>query len=604
LLALSEARQFAWEETENEIRNRIKDPGDFQPDSFRRIQLQHTGKPVFAIIGRLKGETTTTIQALRFPKDQWSVGDAKAWAAAHPMSELLPGEVSGMEFAAKTDNGEEYTSDDYLVVPDPDLPSTWKLRIREYVGGTKQITQAQLGRAAAALSPGGFRGQPVQLTPEQRRSAISKLRGMYAAQGVKPEDMPAQIRAREEGLMGLASAAGECRLLLDLAPYKASEPPDWIQVVPAPGTWQHPRYGEIKITSQILKEFKANFDRTVYQEHIPIDAEHETKASGALGYYKEVKVGGPDGEGGLWARVDWTDRGEELLKTERFKYFSPEWFDEWKDPATGQVFKNVLIGGALTTRPFFKDQALKPLVASDGFLWEVSLDDGGNEDWVELKQGSLDPADVHEDKLVVIHRKRGSLLSTKYTEDQLTELVDERVAEATKTFKDELEKAKTAAETYKAAAEESKKGLETATGRIAELESQALHRAFTDLILGRDPSADGAPPFVGEPKSHMDMMLLIAEAKGIGPELKAYVDQQRAHAKQLKEAGLFKEIGTSGGETPASVKEEFEQAAKAAMEANAKLTYAEAVQKIATEQPGLYDRYDREITGRKFSFSG
>lgn len=73
-----------WEETENEIRHRVRDPEDFQPDSFRTITLKADKPRVFAIIGKLKGETKTTIQALRFPKeDGWTMAKAKRWVEEH-----------------------------------------------------------------------------------------------------------------------------------------------------------------------------------------------------------------------------------------------------------------------------------------------------------------------------------------------------------------------------------------------------------------------------------------------------------------------------------------------------------------------------------------
>ena len=74
-----------WEETENEIRHSVRDPKDFQQDSFRRITLKRDKPRVFAIIGKLKGETKTTIQSLRFPKaDGWTMAKAKQWVKEHP----------------------------------------------------------------------------------------------------------------------------------------------------------------------------------------------------------------------------------------------------------------------------------------------------------------------------------------------------------------------------------------------------------------------------------------------------------------------------------------------------------------------------------------
>jgi hypothetical protein len=68
----------------NEIKYRVRDPKRFQEGSFRRIALQSKKPRVFAIIGKLTGETSTTIQALRFPKgDGWTVAKARAWVKSH-----------------------------------------------------------------------------------------------------------------------------------------------------------------------------------------------------------------------------------------------------------------------------------------------------------------------------------------------------------------------------------------------------------------------------------------------------------------------------------------------------------------------------------------
>jgi len=57
----------------NEHSCRIKEPGLFEEGSFRRISQ---GK-ISIIIGRLKGQTTTTTQAFRYPKGKWDADEAK-----------------------------------------------------------------------------------------------------------------------------------------------------------------------------------------------------------------------------------------------------------------------------------------------------------------------------------------------------------------------------------------------------------------------------------------------------------------------------------------------------------------------------------------------
>lgn len=62
---------------------RLRDPGAFQADSFRRVNRESDGKRYSIIMGRLKGETAMTEQAYRYPKDVWSVAEARAHCRDH-----------------------------------------------------------------------------------------------------------------------------------------------------------------------------------------------------------------------------------------------------------------------------------------------------------------------------------------------------------------------------------------------------------------------------------------------------------------------------------------------------------------------------------------
>lgn len=91
----------------------------------------------------------------------------------------------------KQENGMDFYAKDYAFVPNPELPSTWKLRLSESPG---KITVAQLGRAAAALSPGGFRGNRVEI-PASALSAIKRrIRYEYQKLGVPPAKIPPSVR--------------------------------------------------------------------------------------------------------------------------------------------------------------------------------------------------------------------------------------------------------------------------------------------------------------------------------------------------------------------------------------------------------------------------
>jgi hypothetical protein len=145
-------------------------------------------------------------------------------------------------------------------------------------------------------------------------------------------------------------------------PAQFTEAPTWIPFLPKPGSYNHPKYGKLDISHAGNAEAVSNFRAAVYQRFIPLDAEHQTKLSGAVGYLSDMRLN-PDGSAD--AQMDWTDRGRALIGGGAFRYVSPELYQEWSDPATGKNYKNVIIGGALTTRPFFKESSLRPLVATE-----------------------------------------------------------------------------------------------------------------------------------------------------------------------------------------------------------------------------------------------
>jgi hypothetical protein len=70
----------------NEHAARVRIPGDFQPDSFKRKEI----KPgIDIIIGRLKGEDTMTTQAYRFDKTKFTVEEAKKWLKDNDIKVIL-----------------------------------------------------------------------------------------------------------------------------------------------------------------------------------------------------------------------------------------------------------------------------------------------------------------------------------------------------------------------------------------------------------------------------------------------------------------------------------------------------------------------------------
>ena len=81
----------------NEHSCRLRPPGDFQDDSFRRTSRKHKGKTYDIIMGKLKGDDAMTEQAYRYGKDTWSAADARAHCKDHDGSFTAAGESDSAE---------------------------------------------------------------------------------------------------------------------------------------------------------------------------------------------------------------------------------------------------------------------------------------------------------------------------------------------------------------------------------------------------------------------------------------------------------------------------------------------------------------------------
>lgn len=121
------------------------------------------------------------------------------------------------------------------------------------------------------------------------------------------------------------------------------------------GEWDHPVYGRFSVTTSDLDEFVANFKANVRGVDLAVDVNHDPEHK-AVGWYREVYR---EGEA-LFATIEWTDEGLDQITSKAFRYFSPELFFSYRDEESGKELRNVLIGGGITNRPFFKGmQALK-----------------------------------------------------------------------------------------------------------------------------------------------------------------------------------------------------------------------------------------------------
>lgn len=360
------------------------------------------------------------------------------------------------------------------------------------------------------------------------------------------------------------------RLFIEVKGRRFVDAPAWLPILPIPGTYKHSVYGEIKITRARNERFVSNFNSHVYQEKVPIDGEHLTKESGALGWITELRL---NEDGSVDGNVEWNERGQTMLAEDRFAYVSPEWYDQWPDPVDGTVYKDVLIGAALTTRPFFKEKALRSIAqaAEGGLLFaEDPSADLTPLTPVKTQEGRTTPmAEPNKDKDTPV---------------QMSEEVARKFAEMEAQVK---------------AAEEARKAAEAqatqAAERIAALEIAARRKRFEDVVLGK---VEGGKRLFGEPKEHVEFLMALAEKFGEdSDQVKFYVKEKAAQAEQIAASEVLRTRGTSGP-APSTAEGKLESIAKSLVErAGGSLSQAKAFAQAIDENPDLYQQYRAE-TGK------
>lgn len=185
--------------------------------------------------------------------------------------------------ATKTEDGVEYPASAYLYVPDPDKPSTWKLRYKEYVDGRLQVTRAQLGRAATALSPGGFRGNRVELPEEDRKKVERKLLALYREHGWEPP------RHLEESKQDTEEDSLRDITRLTEATAADQEGKVWRVTIIRPGWSENGRYYSKQVLAEAVRLFEG---AKAYADH-PTSTEERERPERSIrdlvGWYEGVQ---------------------------------------------------------------------------------------------------------------------------------------------------------------------------------------------------------------------------------------------------------------------------------------------------------------------------
>jgi DNA-binding ferritin-like protein len=108
-----------------------------------------------------------------------------------PQQGINPEDVMS-KAATKRENGEDFPAAAFAYVPDPEMPSTWKLRLWDSIAD--KATVAQVSRAASALTSAGFRGNKVQIPSADLPAVKAKIRSAWKEVNGPDRELPAVLK--------------------------------------------------------------------------------------------------------------------------------------------------------------------------------------------------------------------------------------------------------------------------------------------------------------------------------------------------------------------------------------------------------------------------
>ena len=383
----------------------------------------------------------------------------------------------------------------------------------------------------------------------------------------------------------------------------SGELPSEIQIVPT-GKWNHPAYGEMEITPADITEMKRNFDDGVRLD-LPITAGHDNGMSGgelpAVAWYGELI---DKGVNGLWSTVDWLSEGADLIKERSFKYFSSEFYADYEDPETGERRKNVLVGGALTNRPYFKEMTPVGAFSETGIMSQSFTEDMKLKDILAKK-----PTELSETEKAFVLEHKSELTAEQTTafasvfDESAPEESEEEKAEREAKEQGDANEAKGLNRDGSVKIEASEKGIvKISATEYATLQEKANkgHQAFAEVekmkldkevekLVFSSSNAEGRILPKGK-DAVVSFMVALSEKQR---------DQFRNILNSLPTHKLFGEMGDAGRhETADTTAAKVDALVRAKITASeGKLSYAVALKQVMASEPKLASEYNAEIEG-------
>jgi len=356
-----------------------------------------------------------------------------------------------------------------------------------------------------------------------------------------------------------------------------------IQVLKS-GTFYDPRYKQFDVTAKMLQEMVSNFRNGVRGVVPALDYDHDTQGP-AAGWFKELYIKDIGPESQLWAKIEFTPRGQKSLSDKDYGYISADFEDAYEDNETGRKYGCVLKGAALTNRPVIK--RMEPVIQlseKDAVSEKIAklIDEGYPQEQAVAIASQME----RDGKLSELNPNQGG---TVQTDDQkkLADL-EAQCADMQKKLGDykklEEEMGVDGIEALMSKIAEMKKGpaqVEVEVEKKDDMEKQ-LSETKEKLVL--------AEKKLVEMEKETEFTKLLSEGKAVAAQREAYLAGDMKKFIELSEPMKMEEQGVAT--TPKDVDDvdgEIEKLAKKLAEEK-KLTFKEAVSEVLRTNKSLAEK--------------
>jgi phage I-like protein len=317
-----------------------------------------------------------------------------------------------------------------------------------------------------------------------------------------------------------------------------------------------------------------------------IDYDHKAdpaKGHQAAGWVKDADVRSD----GLYLKVDFTADATKDVQDKKYRYFSADFADTWTDPQ-GVEHKDVLMGGGLTNRPYMKN--LMPVNLS-----ELRFDEPSKEetevDGKKLRE-SLGLAETVTDEVVFAKLTENATTITTLTADKvaLTAELDKIKNPGPDLMDPELKKLVEASPAMKALVESLEKEKALSEQRATALKLAEVTNQISDVQKGKT--------FALAPAVKEDLKQLLLKASPEASKLLVEFMGKVVNGDglvDLSERGFTGRRENEAGDATFR----FNEQVKTLMNGDDKMTFADAVEKVAASNPRLYSEYREASYGFK-----